>query len=43
MDFKEECEKNPRTPFTEEYLVEKLLDYQTETLERRRNKFNKQY
>lgn len=43
MEFKKECEANPRLPFNEEYLVEKLLDYQTDKLDLRRNKFNKQY
>jgi hypothetical protein len=43
MDFKKECEEAGRTPFNEEYLVEKLLDYQVDRLDLRRNKFNKQY
>ena len=43
MEFKKECEENPRLPFNEEYLVERLLDYQTDKLDLRRNKFNKQY
>lgn len=48
MKFKKECDESGKdwwkpTPFTEEYLVEKLLDYQTDTLNKRRNKFNKQY
>lgn len=43
IEFKKKCEDAWRTPFTEEYLVEYLLDHQTEKLNKRRNKFNKQY
>jgi hypothetical protein len=43
LEYIERCKKLWRNPPTEEFLVEMLLDYQTDDLNKRRNKFNKQY